>query len=372
MQTTTATTPSGMSWAQKHIRTSSKMHPRIKSDDKLQFFHHLTTLFAAGTPLLEALQISSRQTQSEKMQSVIHTVAERVAGGASLHEAAADFPKVFDRQWIEVLKTGEVSGQLTQVLTALTEYIVASREMRSKIVSALIYPIILLNVAIIAIIVMLWKVVPVFADFFKDFDSKLPAITQKVIDISQFLQAKGVMLLVGVGVCVFALRSYLRTEQGKRILDQLILTSPLIGECAVYVNMQKFATNTVLLLRSGLPLLETISSLQGVFHNNTVYRDAMAKIHQRVAGGAGLTVALEESRLFPSMVVSMVKVGEESGEMAKVLDQLALYYSGKVKKIVERLTSSIEPVVILGMGVSVAVILTSIYLPMFQMASGPK
>jgi type IV pilus assembly protein PilC len=368
----TTTVPSGLSFVQKHIRTSSKLHPRIKSDDTLQFFHHLTTLFAAGTPLLESLQIASKQSQSLKMQTVVHTIAERVAGGASLHEAAADFPKVFDRQWIEVIKTGEMSGQLAQVLTALTDYIIASREMKSRIVSALIYPCILLCVAVLAIVVMLWKVVPVFADFFKDFDSKLPAITQTVINISQFLQARGIVLCAGVGVFIFALRSYLRTEQGKSFLDQLILTSPLLGECAVYANMEKFATNTVLLLRSGLPLLETINSLQGVFHNNTVYRNALQKIHQRVSGGGGFAPALEESKLFPSMVVSMIKVGEESGEMATVLEQLAHYYRDKVKKVVERLTSSIEPVVILGMGVTVAVILTSIYLPMFQMASGPK
>jgi len=372
MPETTATNQSGQSFVQKHIRTSSKIHPRIKSEDKLQFFHHLTTLFAAGTPLLESLQIASRQSQSQKMQTVIHTIAERVAGGASLHEAASDFPKVFDKQWTEVIKTGEMSGQLSQVLTALTDYIVASREMRSKIVSAMIYPVILLHVAVIAIVVMLWKVVPVFAAFFTDFDSELPGITQTVINISEFLQAKGVVLFLCIGAAGFGLRQYLRTEQGKSILDQLILTSPLLGECAVYANMQKFATNTVLLLRSGLPLLETIGSLQGVFHNNTVYRNALGKIHQRVAGGGGIAIALEESRLFPSMVVSMVKVGEESGELAKVLEQLADYYRDKVKKVVERLTSSIEPVVILGMGVTVAVILTSIYLPMFQMASGPS
>jgi type IV pilus assembly protein PilC len=365
------TTGTSLSWAQKHIRISSKLHPRIKNDDKLQFFHHLTTLFAAGTPLLEALQIASRQSQSQRMQAVIKTIAERVAGGAALHQAALDFPKVFDRQWVEVIKTGEMSGQLSHVLTALTEYILAAREMRSRIISALIYPCILLCVAILAIVVMLWKVVPVFADFFKDFDKKLPVITQKVINISQFLQKDGFALAIGVGAFIVALRWYLRTPGGKRLLDQMVLTLPLIGECAVFVNMEKFATNTVLLLRSGLPLLETLGSLQGVFHNNTVYRGALAKIQQRVAGGGGLATSLEESRLFTSMVVSMVKVGEESGELTQVLEQVATYYRDKVRKIVERITSGIEPVVILGMGVSVAVILTSIYLPMFQMASGP-
>ena len=235
----------------------------------------------------------------------------------------------------------------------------------------MIYPCILMCVAVTAIVVMLWKVVPVFADFFTDFDKQLPVITQKVIGISEFLQKNGVALVIGIGVFIAALRYYLRTAGGKRLLDQVVLTLPLVGECAVFVNMEKFATNMVLLLRSGLPLLETLVSLQGVFHNNTVYRDAFLRIQQRVAGGGGLAAALEESRLFTSMVISMVKVGEESGEMTQVLEQVAGYYRDKVRRIVERITSGIEPVVILGMGVSVAVILTSIYLPMFQMASGP-
>jgi type IV pilus assembly protein PilC len=306
------------------------------------------------------------------MQAVIQTIAERVAGGVSLHQAAADFPKVFDRQWIEVIKTGEVSGQLTDVLTALTDYILANREMKSKIISAMIYPCIMFGVAVLAVVVMLWKVVPVFAAFFVDFDSALPGITQTVIDISNFLQQKGLMLVAGIVVAGFGMRAYFRTEKGKRILAQVFLTMPMVGECVVFVNMEKFATNMVLLLRSGLPLLETVVALQGVFHNNAVYRDSLGKIQQRIAAGAGLASTLEESRLFTTMVTSMVKVGEESGELAKVLEEVASYYRKKVSEMVERLTSSIEPIVILGMGVSVAVILTSIYLPMFQMAAGPK
>lgn len=361
-----------LSFVQKHIRISTKLHPRIKPDDKLQFFHHLTTLFAAGTPLLEALQIAATQSQSQKMQTVIKTIAERVAGGASLYQAASDYPKVFDKQWTEVIKTGEMSGQLSDVLTALTGYIMAGREMKSQIVSAMIYPCIMFGVAVVAVIVMLWKVVPVFADFFSDADSALPAITQTVINTSEFLQKRGVVLFAGIAAIGFALRQYLRTEQGKKVKSQVLLVLPMVGECVVYVQMEKFATNMVLLLKSGLPLLETIGSLQGVFHNNTVYRDAMGTIQKRIASGGGLAVTMEESKLFTSMVISMVKVGEESGELAAVLEEIAKYYREKVKDMVERLTSSIEPVVILGMGVSVAVILTSIYLPMFQMAAGPS
>jgi type II secretory pathway component PulF len=366
------TNSSDLSWVQKHIRISTKLHSGIKPDDKMQFFHHLTTLFAAGTPLLEALQIASRQTQSQKMQVVISKIAEKVASGTSLHQAASEFPKVFERQWIEVIKTGEMSGQLTHVLNALTKYIEASREMRAKVVSAMIYPCIMFVVAVLAIVIMLWKVVPVFSAFFTDAGSQLPGITQAVVDTSEFLQKRGLMLFAGIGVAIFGIRAYLRTDKGKHILDQAMLSVPMIGELIVYVNMEKFATNMVLLLNSGLPLMETISSLQGVFHNNTVYREAMQKIQQRVANGNGLAPAMEESRLFTSMMLSMIKVGEESGELSKVLDQVAMYYCDKVKSIVERITGCIEPIVILGMGVSVAVILTSIYLPMFQMAGGVK
>jgi len=362
----------GETWLQRHIRTSAKQHPRIKGEDKLRFFQQLTTLFAAGTPLLEALLIASAQSQSQRMQVVIRTIADRVAGGLSLHQAAADFPKVFDRQWIEVIKTGEVSGQLGEVLASLTGYITSIRQMRSKLVSAMIYPCILMTVAVLAIVVMLWKVVPTFADFFKEFDSELPAITQSVIDLSSFLQTNGLFILGGAVAAIVGIRYYLKTEGGRHILSQVLLTMPMIGECMVQVCMERFATNMVLLLRSGLPLLEAIVSLRGVFQKNTVYREALRRIEQRVAGGGALATAMEECALFTPMVVSMVRVGEESGQLAPVLDEVAGYYRKRVEAVVERLTGIVEPVVILCMGVAVAVILMSIYLPMFQIASGPR
>ena len=358
----------GSNWLRKHIRTSSKMHKGIKGDDKIQFFQQLTTLFAAGTPLLEALHIAAHQSQSIKMQSVVRTIADRVAGGLSLHQAAANFPNVFDQQWIEVIKTGEMSGQLADVLTSLTEHIVLAREMRSKLISAMIYPCILTIVAILAVTVMLWKVVPTFARFFEDFDAKLPGITEKVIELSKFLQSNGLVLLGGVVGFVIMFRWYARTNGGKRLLDKLVLTAPLIGDIAVQSAMERFASNAALLLRSGLPLLETLESMQGVFHNNTVYSEAFRKIQQRVAAGGGLAPAMEQSGLFTSLVVSMTRVGEESGQLVTVLDEVSSYYRKKVEAALERLTSAIEPIVILGMGVIVATILMSIYLPMFEMA----
>jgi type IV pilus assembly protein PilC len=358
-------------WFQRHVRTASKMHPRISSEDALRFFQQLTTLFAAGTPLLEALWISAQQSQSIKMQATIRTLAERVAGGTSLHQAAADFPKVFDPQWIEIIKVGESSGQLGNVLTSLTAHINTSRETRGKIVSAMIYPCIMVCVAVTAVVVMLWKVVPVFTDFFKESGAKLPGITQMVIDLSDFLQKDGLYLLGGVVAAVLLLRYYLRTAGGRQAFVKVLLTTPMVGECAVEAYMERFATNAVLLLNSGLPLLDMLHSMEGVFRNNAVYGAAIRQISSRVANGTGLSVSMQETGLFTSMMVSMVQVGEASGELGIVMDQVAVYYRKRVQDRLQRLTGIIEPVVILGMGVTVAVILTSIYLPMFQMASGP-
>jgi type IV pilus assembly protein PilC len=359
-------------WFQRHVRTSSRTHPRITADDKQRFFQQLTTLFAAGTPLLEALWISSQQSQSVKMQGVIRTLAERVTGGTSLHQAAAEFPKVFDPQWIEIVKVGEGSGQLGAVLASLTAHINTSRETRAKLISAMIYPCIMLCVAIMAIVVMLWKVVPVFSDFFKESGSKLPEITQTVINLSNFLQQDGLYLVGGVGALVFAVRYYLRTPGGQRAFTRGLLTTPMLGDCAVEAYMERFATNMVLLLHSGLPLLDALHSMQGVFRNNAVYSEAIRQIAGRVANGSGLATSMQETGLFTSMMISMVQVGEASGELGTVLEQVAVYYRKRVEALLHRITGMIEPVVILGMGVTVAVILTSIYLPMFQMASGPK
>jgi type IV pilus assembly protein PilC len=317
-------------WVAKHIRTNSKMHKGIKAEDKVQFFQQLTTLFQAGTPLLEALYIASNQTQSIKMQSVIRAIADQVASGASLNQAMGDFPKIFDRQWIEVVRTGELSGQLADVLTSLTSYIVSVREIRAKIVSAMTYPTILIIVAILAVVVMLWKVVPTFASFFDDFGAELPAITQGVIDLSEYIQEKGLMMFGIIIAGVLVLRTYLRSSGGQRVAGQLIVTAPLLGDVAIQAYMERFATNMVLLIKSGLPLLEALQSMQGVFHKSVVYRESLARIESRVASGVPLATAMEDSGVFTSMMISMVRVGEESGRLDTVLAEVASYYKGKV------------------------------------------
>lgn len=349
-------------------RISSKPHKKITLDDKMSFFQQLATLVSSGTPLLQALEIGAGQNQSLKLRHVLEQIASRVAAGSSVHVAAANFPRVFLHHWIEVIRTGEITGQMPLVLAELNKQIHESRETRRKVMGALMYPIILICVAVIAVGAMLWMVVPTFAKMFKDMGAELPGMTQFVVDASNFLVADGLYMLGGIVVCVFAFRKYARTETGRRQLIGVGIGMPMIGELIVAAAMYQFASNIALLLKSGVPMLETLDVLEGVFHTVPVYRDAMARVHNRVGSGRPLAASLDETGLFTTMITNMVRVGEESGQLSSVMQQVAPYYKEQMETMIGRVTKLLEPVIIMGMGTTIAGLMLSIYMPMFEMA----
>jgi type IV pilus assembly protein PilC len=355
-------------WLIAHARVSSKPHKKIRLDDKMTFFQQLSTLVSSGTPLLQAVQISARQNQSLKMQRVLDEMAGRVAAGSSVHAAAASYPHVFQHHWIEVIRTGEITGQMSLVLLELNKQIRESRETQRKVMGSLMYPCIMIVVAVLAVAAMLWLVVPTFAGMFKDMGAELPAITQFVVDASSFIVHYGLYILAGCIVAGGAFRHYARTESGRRRLGGIGLALPLVGDLIVQSAMYRFASNISLLLKSGIPMLETLEALQGVFHANPIYRDAIGRVQNRVAAGRPLAASLEETGLFTTMIGGMVRIGEESGQLAAVMQQLAPYYKEKMEAFISKLTKLLEPLIIIGMGVTVAGLMMSIYLPMFEMA----
>ena len=351
-------------------RVFSKPHPKVTNEDILAFFQQLSVMFRAGTPIYEAIQISGTQCQSIKLQGLIEKVAARVASGQGLAAALATYPEHFKTEWIEVVKSGEESGQLGKVLEKLTAQIDASSQLRSKLVSAMMYPCIVLTVAVVAVTVMLVKVVPTFANMFQSMGKELPAITQAVLDVSDFLRAKGAYFLVGLIVVGFFSRRWLRTPGGKQSRDRILTALPLIGDVIVQAHMQKFASNVALLLRAGLPLMDAIVSMKGILATNAVYEQAMATVAKHVERGGNLADGMDKSGVFTTFVVSMARIGEGSGTLPEVLDEVEVYYRRKVEVVVTRVTGTMETGVILFMGVTVAVILCAVYLPMFSAASG--
>jgi type IV pilus assembly protein PilC len=359
-------------WFISRARGSSKPHKNVAMDDKMTFFHQLSTLIASGTPLLQAIQICAEQCQSVKLQRALETIAGRVASGSSLHTAAASFTNIFQHHWIEVIRTGEITGKMSLVLTELNQQIRDSRATARKISGAMMYPIILIFVAITAVTAMLWLVVPTFANMFKDLGAELPATTQFVVDASNWIVKYGIYVVMGLGAAGFAFSRYMKTDIGRRRVIGTLIGLPLFGELVVQSAMYRFASNISLLLKSGIPMLETITVLEGVFQANPIYREALQQVHNRVSAGRPLSISLEETGLFTSMMTNMVRIGEGSGQLAPVMEQIAPYYKEKMEALIGKVTKLMEPVIIMFMGTTVAGLMLSIYMPMFEMAGKVK
>lgn len=351
-------------------RINAKKHPKVQDADVLAFFQQMSTLFRAGTPIYEAIVIAGQQCQSEKLAAIIDQLGRRVASGASLWEALGEHRQHFKEEWIQVIRSGEQSGKLGDILEQLVVQIDAANLMQQKVVSALMYPCIMFSVSLIAVGVMLVMVVPTFAEMFDTMGSELPGITQAVLDVSDFLQTKGHYLLGGGFAVYMGLKRYLATREGRANRDKLMLAMPLMGEVVVQSCMQKYSLNMALLLRSGLPLLEAIQRVRGIFSTNVVYEQAFQTVERHVERGGAMADGLVSTGMFTSFVTGMTRIGEESGTLPEVLDEIEVFYRRKVETLIERVTGSLETVVIIFMGVAVAVILCSVYLPMFSMAGG--
>lgn len=359
-------------WTVAHARIASKPHKKAALDDKMSFFHQLSTLVVAGTPLLQALRITAEQNQSLKLRRVLTDIANRVASGSTLNGAAANHPNVFKHHWIEVIRTGEVTGKMGAVLQELNKEIRESRETRKKISGALMYPMILIAVAVIAVTLMLWLVVPTFAKMFKDVGAELPQATQILVDLSGGVVDYGPYIVVLIVALVFAFKALIKTEAGRLYVIGAMLVTPMVGELIVQMAAYRFAVSIALLLKSGVPMLETMGTIISVFHTNPLYRKALIRAQNRVASGRPLASSLEETGLFPTMLTNMVRIGEESGQLAPVMEQIAPFYKEKMESLVLKVTKLLEPIIIMGMGSTIAGVMLAIYMPMFEMAGKVK
>jgi type IV pilus assembly protein PilC len=356
----------------RHAKVSSKRHAKASLDDLMSFFHQLSTLVAAGTPLLRSIEQAARQSESTTLQRVLEDIAMKIGAGNTFYNAASAYPKLFEHAWLEVIHTGEITGKMSYVLVELNKQVAEQRASRRKIKGAMTYPIILLIVATLALTAMLMFVVPTFNQMFKDMGAELPAITQFVVNMSDWIVANGVYAFGGVGAAVYAFKRYMRTEHGRRYVLGTLLTMPVFGAMMVQVTMYKFASNLALLLKSGVPMLETLQTMRGIFGHSPIYRDALDHVASRVSAGHQLAASLEETGLFTGMIVNTVRTGEESGQLANVMEQIAPYYKEKADAMIGKVTKTMEPVIIMFMGTAVATMMLSIYMPMFEMSGKVK
>lgn len=355
-----------------HARTASKRHAKATLDDLMSFFHQLATLVSAGTPLLRSIEQAARQSESLTLQRVLQDIALKIGAGNSFYNAASAYPRLFEYAWLEVIHTGEITGKMSFVLVELNKQVAEQRASRRRLKGAMTYPIVLLSVASLCLTAMLWFVVPTFNKMFKDMGAELPAITQFVVDLSDWVVANGPYAVGGLFAAVFAFKRYMRSEHGRRYVIGTILCMPVFGEVVVQVMMYRFASNLALLLKSGVPMLETLQTMRGIFGHSPIYRDALDQVAARVSAGHALASSLEETGLFTGMIVNTVRTGEESGQLALVMEQVAPYYKEKADGMITKVTKMMEPIIIMFMGTAVATMMLSIYMPMFEMSGKVK
>jgi len=350
-------------------RVASKKHDKCKLPDVLAFFRQLNTLFSAGTPLYESILISADQTESKGLEKVINEVAQTISSGTTLSEAFGEHPKVFKEEWCQIIRGGEISGNLGETLVNLAKQIDEAQKFRSKVIGSLFYPGMIFAVSVVAVTVMLVLVVPTFQQMFKDFGKELPGPTQTLIGISEYLRESGAKILMYVGGGYFIFRRWIKTSSGHIAWTRFLMSIPIIGDLMVQSAMQRFALNVSTLLGAGVPVLESIDAMKGIYNYNPIYQRSMKQVAQFVGRGGNLSDGMESTGIFTAFMVNMSRIGEQSGTLPEVLQELADFYRTKVEVFAGRIASQIETILIIVMSIVVASVLISLYLPLFEMSA---
>jgi general secretion pathway protein F len=343
---------------------------KVTQQGLLQFTQELGTLLAAGLPLDRSLSLLADLVEGEEFTKVIGTLLEAVRAGKSLGVSMGEHPDVFPKLYVNMIRAGEAGGILENVLRYLAEYLERSVALKEDIKSALVYPTILAAAAGLSLIVLFIYVIPRFALIFKDVGEALPWISKVVIDFSEVLTQYGWLVLLLVVAATVGAIYYLRTPEGRSEWDRLSLRIWLLGDLLRKFETARFARTLAALLKGGVPLLEALGTVQGVVGNRLLSR-AIAQVQVRVREGKGMARPLGESGLFPPLALNMIAVGEETGKLEGMLNEVAEHYDQEVKRTTKRLTSLLEPALILGMGLVIGGVVVSMLLAIFSINDLP-
>ncbi len=346
----------------------SFLQPKVTTKDIVLFTRQLSTMIDAGLPLIQALEAQATQQENKTFKKMLSDIKNEVAAGSTLADALKKYPKHFDNLYINMVAAGEVGGILDEVFSRLANYMEKAERLKRKVKSALTYPAIVLAISGMVLAVILIFVIPVFQKMFAEFGHALPAPTQIVINISNFMKSYIFVMIGGAVVSTFLFKRYYATENGRRVIDRLVLKSPIFGPMLKKVAVAKFTRTLGTLITSGVPIIEALNIAAGT-SGNKIVEEAIHKVRLSIAEGRTIAQPLLESGVFPSMVVHMISVGETTGALDQMLNKIADYYDEEVDTAVDALTSMIEPFMIVFLGGTIGSIIIAMYLPIFKMAS---
>ena len=341
----------------------------ITTADIAIFSRQLATMLAAGIPLVQAFEIVGNGHENAAMQKLILAIKADVEGGSALAEALAKHPLYFDDLFINLVEAGEQAGALETLLDKIATYKEKTEALKKKIKKALTYPAAVLVVAFVVTTILLIFVIPAFEDLFKGFGADLPTFTRMVIDLSVFVREKGwyIAILMGAGVGAF-LYFKKRSRAMRHWLDRISLKLPIIGPILQKASIARYARTLSTMFAAGVPLVEALESVAGAT-GNIVYEMGVLEMRDEVATGQRLQQAMENSDLFPNMVIQMIAVGEESGSLDEMSAKVADFYEEDVDNAVDNLSSLLEPMIMAILGVLVGGLVVAMYLPIFKMGS---
>jgi type IV pilus assembly protein PilC len=329
------------------------------------FNRQLSVMFNAGLPITQALAILGTQQKDKFFQGVLIEIRKDVEGGANLSNAMRKHPRVFNDLYTSMVQAGEASGNLDTILLRLSQYIENITKLVGKVKAAMAYPIGVVVIAISLTAIILWKVVPVFADMFSQMGAELPLPTQIVIGASDFLTANIIFIVLGIIGLGFAFRSYYATFKGRRVIDRIKLRIWVIGELLLKVAVARVTRTLATLLTSGVEIIESMT-ITAKTSGNAIIEDAVMKSRSLVQEGKPLWESWEETKQFPYMVTQMVSVGEQTGSLSTMLGKIADFYDEEVEQSVSALISLMEPIMILFLGGLVGGVVVAMYLPLFD------
>jgi len=341
---------------------------RVRDKDLTVFTRQIATMINAGLPLVQSLEVLASQQPNKQFKRILTKIREDVEGGSTFAASLKQHPTVFTSLYMSMVEAGEAGGFLDTVLNRLAGYIEKSMTLRRKVKGAMIYPATIITVAVAVVIFLLIFVIPTFKALFEGFGAALPLPTRIVLELSRLVKTH---LLAGLGTLVgaiFGLRFYYRTEKGKKVIDSLLLRLPVIGQLIRKVSVAKFTRTLGTLVSSGVPILDGLNITARVAGNKVV-EEAILKTRSSIAEGKTIADPLGASGIFPPMVVQMISVGEQTGALDSMLAKIADFYDAEVDQAVSNLTTLLEPIMIVFLGVVVGGVIIAMYLPIFKLVT---
>src|ERR687884_186372 len=348
------------------VRTVFK---KIKPKSLQVFSRQFATMIESGLNVVASLVILEEQTDDKYLAAIIKELRSDVEGGLLLSQAMARHPKVFDRLYIAMVEAGEAAGILDQVLDRVAFQIEKATQLKRRVKGAMLYPTMVLIFATLVLIGMLMFLVPIFVKIFAQLGGELPTLTQYVVRASNLVRHDWFILFPALGATIFGVKKYKQTESGRQLWDRIKLRIPMrIGDTVLKVTMARFSRTLSTLVAAGVDIIKALE-ITGQTSGNWVIEEALADVRVKVHEGVPIAQPLVDNPIFPPMVSQMVKIGEETGELEKMLGKIADFYEDEVDAAIQSLTSIVEPLMMMGVGAMVGVIIIAMYMPMFKMLS---